>query len=102
MDSIAGVIDERGRRTRGIPMLRRKMADAWRRMFREADHDSHLPLSVVAGTNGWYLAGGPGALITLEVLRARGGKSIPVRTLSVRELRRCKDTDEDEDCLGAA
>jgi hypothetical protein len=102
LDSIAGVVDERGQRTHGIPMLRRAMADGWRRMFREADHDSHLPLSVVAGRNGWYLVGGPGALLTLEVLRARGGRLIPVRTLSVRELRRCTDTEENDDCLGAA
>jgi hypothetical protein len=102
MDSIAGVVDERGRLTGGIPILRRKMADAWRRMFHETDHDSHLPLSVVAGSNGWYLAGGPAALISLEILRARGRRCIPVKTLSVRELRSCRDADKNDDCLGAA
>jgi hypothetical protein len=102
IDSIVGLVDAKGRRTHGIPVLRRSMAEAWRRTFREADHDSHLPLSVVAGGDGWYLAGGSSALVTLEVLRARRIRSIPVRTLSVRELRRCKETDRDDDCFGAA
>ena len=98
---IVGVIDVHGR-TRHVPMMGRTMSAAWGRLFRETDHDSHFPLLVVAGKNGWYLAGGPGALLALEVARARGARFVPVRTVSVRQLMRCLEPEASDDCLGAA
>jgi hypothetical protein len=93
IDAIAGMLDKQGRRTVGIPILRRRMAETWRRMYREPDHSAHLPLSVVGGADGWYLAGGANALLVLEIMRARGVCSVPVRTVLA---------EEEDDCCGAA
>jgi hypothetical protein len=93
IDAIVGMLDDQGRQTARLPVLRRRMAEAWRRMYREPDHNAHLPLSVVSGPGGWYLAGGAGALLVLEILRARGVGCVPVRTPVF---------DEEDDCCGVA
>lgn len=101
VDAIVGVVDEQGRRTAHVPMLRRAMAEAWRRAYREKDHGAHLPLSVVAEADGCYLAGGSTALLYLEIMRSRGSRVVPVRTTSVHELIR-EECPENDDCCGAA
>jgi hypothetical protein len=101
LDAIVGVVDERGRRTAHVPMLQRRMAEAWRRIYREEDHDAHLPLSVVPEADGCYLAGGSGALLHLEIMRARGRTLVPVRSTSVHQLIN-EECPENDDCCGAA
>jgi hypothetical protein len=101
VDAIVGVVDEQGRRTAYVPMLRRRMAEAWRRAYRETDHEAHLPLSVVAEADGCYLAGGASALLCLELMRARGRRLVLVKSTSVHELV-SEECPENEDCCGAA
>jgi hypothetical protein len=100
LEAIVGVVDEQGRRTAHVPMLRQRMAEAWRRTYAERDHDAHLPLSVVPEADGCYLAGGSRALLYLEIMRARGARLVPVRATSVRQLI-SGECPENDDCCGA-
>ena len=97
LSAIVGIVDARGKKLRRIPLLKRGMAEAWRRAYWRTDAGVDSVLPVLLGKGGWYLAGGASALLTLELIRDKGCRVVPVRPLPVQEIDGRGETAHGED-----
>ncbi len=78
LDSIVGIVDCAGRDIFTLPALDRKLRRAWRSRYLSDDIEASPNLKVRLGPGGWYLVGGPIALVLMEVLRAKKYKTLRV------------------------
>jgi hypothetical protein len=74
---IVGVVDGAGRLRRGVPGLPRDLRETWARAFGALHDIGELP--VLCGPDGYYLDGGSGSLLRLELARARGAHAVRVQ-----------------------
>ena len=81
IDEIVGRIDGKGRCVRRLPPLRRASAATWCHLFKK-DVEEYPALTVRSGPGGWYLAGGAGSLLYLEIMRAKGWRRLRVVELT--------------------
>lgn len=81
--AVAGMTDpvSPGGGTAPLPVLPRSSRKLWRRTWAAAEAGEEFVLDAVRGSRGWYLAGGLPALAALEVLRARGARTVRVKAL---------------------
>ncbi len=85
IEAVAGVIDEKnGQRLRHLPSGR-AIALLWNRVFNRDQDDAYAPLRVTETAAGWHLTGGTASLVQLEVLRAKGHRTL-------RVTRACRET----------
>lgn len=78
IESVAGMAGPDGRR-RPLPFPRRKLRGAWRRAWLVRDLDELPAVPVRRLGVAWVTEDDPAALVTLEVLRAKGVRTIRVR-----------------------
>ncbi len=78
LDSIVGFVDLAGGDISPLPALDCKLRKAWRRWYLSDDIEAYPILKVRLGPGGWYLMGGPIALVVTEVLRAKKYKTLRV------------------------
>jgi hypothetical protein len=97
IDSIVGTVDWAGRDVRFLPVMGRKLRAAWRHWFLSDDIDSYPAPNVRLGPGGWYLIGEPAALVVVEVLRAKGHRTLAVRPATAR---RGVNGEEERGCCG--
>ena len=76
--SIVGVAGADGR-IRTLPFLKRRLLQAWRKSWLVADLDKLPELPVVRAEGSWALEDDARSLVALEVLRAKGVRTVRVR-----------------------
>ena len=76
IDHIVGMIDEETGRRSALRLSGRGIARQWDRLFNQDNHDACPSLTVLKTARGWYLTGGAASLVRLEVLRAKGHRTI--------------------------
>ncbi len=90
VDSIVGLASRNGRKNRRLPRMHRRWAAEWRRLYCGDVIETYTAVSVRAGADGWYLAGGAESLLILELVRAKGGKHVRVVELRMIETVCCR------------
>lgn len=76
--SVQGVAGADGR-IRPLPFMKRRLLQAWRKAWRVADLDRLPELPVVRAEGSWVLEDDARSLVALEVLRAKGVRTVRVR-----------------------
>ncbi len=95
LDSIVGIVDRAGRDVSTLPALDRKLRKEWRRWYLSDDMEAYPILKVRLGPGGWYLMGGPAALVVVEVLRAKRYETLSVFPAPVENR---QDQEEESGC----
>jgi len=89
LSAIVGVRDSRGRFRLGVPAVPRRLRREWVRIYLTTS-DPEPTLAVEGGPGGLYLSAVGGALLSLEVARARGRALVSVRLVDATERQACR------------
>ena len=108
IDSVVGFVDDKTGRSVRLTLAGSGVSNLWRRVFFRDDQSSYVPLKIKGGADGWYLTDGTIALVQMEVLRAKGHRTVMVaanierRAISRASCSDCEDLIDRRDTTQSA